>query len=55
MAEVKTQSLRTFELGTQEGVNVPVWIIVSFQQMERQNLETLNNETSYRPPVASAQ
>ena len=26
MKEVKTQNLWTFELGTQEGINVPIWI-----------------------------
>ena len=35
--EVKTQKFRTFELGTQEGVNVPKWIVVGFQQQDRQN------------------
>ena len=32
MKEVNTQNLWTFELGTQEGINVPRWIIVAFQQ-----------------------
>ena len=36
MQEVFTQILWTFELGTQEGINVPVWIIVGFQQSDRQ-------------------
>ena len=26
MKEVSTQNFWTFELGTQEGVNVPIWI-----------------------------
>ena len=30
--EVNTQNLWTFELGTQEGINVPIWIFVAFQQ-----------------------
>ena len=30
MKEVNTQNLWTFELGTQEGVNVPIWIFCSF-------------------------
>ena len=55
MKEVNTQNLRNFELGTQEGVNVPLWIIVSFQQSDRQHDQYLNNDTYYRPPVKSAQ
>ena len=35
MKEVNTQSLLTFELSTQEGINIPVWIIVDFQQSDR--------------------
>ena len=37
MKEVNTQNLWTFELGTQEGINVPIWVFVSFQQGDRQN------------------
>ena len=55
MKEVNTQHFWTFELGTQEGTNVPIWIIVGFQQRDRQDSQKLNNETFYRPPVTSAQ
>ena len=55
MKEVNTQNLWTFELGTQEGINVPIWIFVAFQQMDRQNDQNLNNDTFFRPPVTSAQ
>ena len=55
MKEVNTQNLWTFELGTQEGVNVPIWIFVAFQQNDRQNDQTLNKDTFYRPLVSSAQ
>ena len=55
MKEVNTQNLWTFELGTQEGVNVPIWIFVAFQQNDRQNDQNLNNDTFYRPLVTSAQ
>ena len=37
MKEVKTQNFWTFELGTQEGINIPTWIFVGFQQNDRQN------------------
>ena len=55
MKEVNTQNLWTFELGTQEGINVPVWIFVAFQQNDRQNDQNLNNDTFYTPLVTSAQ
>ena len=31
MKEVNTQKLCSFELGTQEGIYVPMWIIVGCQ------------------------
>ena len=55
MKEVKTQNLWSFELGTQEGINVPIWNIVGFQQSDRQSDQNLNNDTFYRPLVTSAQ
>ena len=55
MKEVNTQNLWNFELGTQEGINVPIWIIIGFQQQDRQNSQNENNDTFYRPPVTSAQ
>ena len=55
MKEVNTQNFWTFELGTQEGINVPIWVYVYFQQMDRQNDQNLNNDTFVRLPVISAQ
>ena len=55
MKEVIAQNFWTFELGTQEGINVPIWIIVGFQQMDRQDDQNLNNDTFVRLPVISAQ
>ena len=55
MKEVNTQNLWNFELGTQEGINVPIWIIVGFQQQDRQNSQNENNDTFCRPSVTSAQ
>ena len=55
MKEVNTQSFWTFELGTQEGNNVLIWIYVVFQQNDRQHDQNLNNDTFYRMPVTSAQ
>ena len=53
--EVNTQNFWTFELGTQKGINVPIWIFVACQQSDRQNDQNLNNDTFYRPLVTSAQ
>ena len=55
MKEVNTQNLWNFELGTQEGVNVPIWIFVAFHQSDRQNSQNLNNDAFYRPLITSAQ
>ena len=55
MKEVNTQNLCSFELGSQERVNVTVRIIVGFQQSDRQHDQNLNNDTFNRPPVISAQ
>ena len=55
MKEVNIRNLWTFELGTQEGINVPIWIFVAFQQNDRQNDQNLNNDNFYRPLVTSAQ
>ena len=53
--EVNTQNFWTFELGVQENINVPIWVFVAFQQMDRQNDQNSNNDTFYRMPVTSAQ
>ena len=55
MKEVNTQNLWSFELGSQEGLNVPIWIIVGFQQSDRQHDQSLNKDTFYRPLVTSTQ
>ena len=55
MKEVTTQNLWNFELGFQEGVNVPIWIYVAFQQNDRQHDQNLYNDTFVRLPFISAQ
>ena len=55
MKELKTEILWIFELGTQEGINVPIWIFVALQQNDRQNDQDLNIDNFYRPLVTSAQ
>ena len=55
MKEVNTQNVWTFELGTQEGVSIPTWIFIAFQQNDRQHDQNLNKDTFVRLPVISAQ
>ena len=55
LKDVNTQSLWTFELGTQEGISVAIWIIVGLHPKERQDSQNLNNDTFNRLPVTSAQ
>ena len=55
MKEVNTQNFWNFESGTQEGINIPTWVFVAFQQNDRQHDQKLNNDTFVRLPVISAQ
>ena len=55
MKEVNTQNFWTFELGTQDFINIPTWLFVAFQQNVRQHDQKLNNDTFVRLPVISAQ
>ena len=55
MKEVNRQIFWTFELGTHEGINIPTWIFVVFQQNDRQHDQNLNNDTFVRLLVISAQ
>ena len=50
MKEVNTQNFWTFELGTQEGINIPTFIFVAFQHDQN-----INNDTFTRLQVISAQ
>ena len=55
MKEVNSQNFWTFELGTQEGINIPVKIFTVFRQSDREHDQNLNNDTFFRMPVTSAQ
>ena len=55
MKEVNIQNIWTFELGTQEELNVLIWTIIGFQQRERQASQNLNNDNFCRPPGTNAQ
>ena len=36
-------------------MNLPIWIVVGFQQRDRLTSQDINIDTSYRPPVSCAQ
>ena len=55
MKEINTRNLWSFELGTHDRLNISIWIIIGFQQRERQDSQNMNNVTFYGPPVTSAQ
>ena len=55
MKEVNNQNLWNFELGSPEKMNIPIWIIIGFQQSDRQDSQNLNNDTFCRLPVVSPQ
>ena len=42
---VHTQNSWTFEKGTQEDINVPIWITVGFPQRDRHDSQNLKNDT----------
>ena len=55
MKQVNNQNIWNFELGSHENMNVPIWIIIGFQQQDKQDSQNLNNDTFCRLPVVSAQ
>ena len=54
MKEVNNQNVWNFELGSQENINIPIWVIIGFQQQDRQDSQNLNNDIFCRLPVVSA-
>ena len=55
MTEVDNENLWNFESGSREGINVPIWIIMGFQQRDRLESQILKNDSFCRLPVTSAQ
>ena len=55
MKKVNNQNPWTFEIGSQENLNVPKWIITGFQQRDRQDSQNLKKDTFYRLTVTSVQ
>ena len=55
MEEVNNQILWNFGLGSQESMNVPIWITIGFQERDRQDSQNLHIDTFCRLPVTSCQ
>ena len=57
MKEVNNQNLwyQNLELGSQGNTNIPIWIVIGFQQRDRQDSQNLYNDSFCRLPVISAQ
>ena len=55
MKEVNNQNLWNFEIGSQESMDVPTWIVLGLQQPDKQESQNLKNDTFCQLPVTSAQ
>ena len=55
MKKVNNQNLWNFDLGSQECIKIPIWIVIGFQQQDRQDFQNLSNDTFCRLPVVSPQ
>ena len=54
MKQVSNQKEWLFELGVGESMNIPICVIIRFQQQDRKDSQNLNNETFCKLPVVSA-
>ena len=55
MEEVNNQNIWIFELGSHKNMNVLIWMIIRFQQRDRQDSQSLNTDSFCWLPVVSAQ
>ena len=55
MQEVKNQKVLQFQIGIEENINIQIFIIIGFQQQDRENSLNLKNDTFIRLSVTSAQ
>ena len=55
MKEVNNQNPWNSEFGCQENMNIHIFLNIGFQQRDRQDSQNLNNGTSCRLRVTSAQ
>ena len=54
MKEITNQALWNFEFGSQQSMTVFIWIIIGFQERNRQNSQNWNNDRFCSLPVTSA-
>ena len=55
MKEINNQKLWNLELGSHKNMNVHIWIIIGFQQRDRQDSQILNEDNFFRLSVVNAQ
>ena len=55
MKEVNNQNLWNFELGSEESMNGPIWIVIGSRQRDRQDSQNLDSDTFCRLAITSAQ
>ena len=55
LQEVKNWKTWQFQIGVEEGINITIFIIIGFQQQDKENSQNLNNDAFIRLPVTSAQ
>ena len=54
LKEVKNQNLLNFELGSQERMIVPVWIIIGLQRRDKQDSQNMKIDSFDELPATSA-
>ena len=54
MKQVDDQKEWQYDLGVEGSMNIPIWIIIGFQQQNRKDSQNLSNDTFCRLPVVSA-
>ena len=55
MQEVKNRKTWQFQIGVEESTNISIFIIIGFQQQDRENSQNLNFDPFIRLPITSAQ
>ena len=55
MKDVTTENNSGFELGIEDGIDLPIYVIVGFMHRHQFNQQHQNINTFYRPSVVNAQ
>ena len=53
--DVTTENVWTFELGVEDGVDIPIFVVLGFMQRDQFKQQHQNKDSSYRPSVVNAQ